>query len=253
MRRALITGGASGLGAALLVQAQAAGWDVTAIDRAPAPPGFTGTWAVADLADPLAPARLAPLLAGAFDLVVLCAGISATGQFEAIPEDTAQAVIDVNLTAPLILTAQLLAQGALPSGARLVLIGSLSTFTGYPGAAVYAGTKDGLRSLARSLRRPLARQGITVTYVAPGPMDTPHAAQHAPPGATGRGRTDPARVAAAILAGGRGGVLVPGLGAKALATLGRVAPRLATGLMRRAIYVRYTDLSAQPEPRKDPT
>jgi NAD(P)-dependent dehydrogenase (short-subunit alcohol dehydrogenase family) len=158
-------------------------------------------------------------------------------------------VIAVNLTAPLILTAQLLARGALPPGARLVLVGSLSSFTGYPGAAVYAGTKDGLRTLAASLRRPLARQGVRVQLVTPGPMDTPHAAAHAPPGASGRGRSDPARIARLILDRPRPAVLIPGLAARALATLGRVAPGLATGLMRRAIYDRYADLPDPPQER----
>jgi NAD(P)-dependent dehydrogenase (short-subunit alcohol dehydrogenase family) len=240
MRRVLITGGASGLGAALVARALASGDRVTVIDRAPPPPGTTARWLQADLA---APDFLTTLVTGfdePHDLIVHSAGIGATGRFESIPEADQHAVISVNLTAPAILTAHLLQAGLIAPGGRVVLVGSLSSFTGYPGAAVYAGTKDGLLALARSLRRPLWRAGrIRVQLVAPGPMDTPHAARHAPPGASGRGRLDPQRVAAQVLAGRGGMVLIPGALARALALMGRLAPGAMTGLMRRTIYARF--------------
>jgi len=242
MARVLISGGASGLGAALVARTLARGDAVTVIDRAPVPAGNRTQWIEADLGADGFLARVAPELSGPFDLVVHAAGISATGRFEAIAETDAAAVIAVNLTAPAILTAHLLERDLIAPGGRLVFVGSLSSFTGYPGAAVYAGTKDGLLSLARSLRRPLWRAGrIRVQLVAPGPMDTPHAARHAPPGASGKRRIAPDRVAARVLAGGGGLVVVPGAGARALAGLGRIAPSFATGLMRRAIYAKYPE------------
>jgi len=240
MRRVLITGGASGLGAALVAQALAQGCAVTVLDVAPAPPDCPARWLRIDLGDMAALAALDLRAAGPFDLVVHSAGLSAAGRFETIDEAAQQAVLAINLTAPMVLTAQLVKAGALARGGRLVFVASLSVFTGYPGAAVYGGTKDGLVSFARSLRRPLWRSGrIRVQVVAPGPMDTPHAARHAPPGTDGRARVAPGAVARHILAGRGGFVTVPGGQASALAVLGRLAPDIMTRLMRRMIWARY--------------
>jgi cyclic-di-GMP-binding biofilm dispersal mediator protein len=241
--KVLITGGASGLGAALVAACAARGDAVTVLDIAAAPPDAAAMWLCADLADPAAVSALAPALAqgGPFDLVVACAGLSATGPFEDQDAAAHPVLIAVNLTAPALVLAHLLQTGGLAPGGRVVLVSSLSYFTGYPGAAVYGGTKDGLVALARALRKPLWRAGrIAIHALAPGPMDTPHAARYAPPGASGKGRIAPEAVAEFILRlRGRALVPVPGAGARMMAGFGRLAPGLATRAMRRIIYDKY--------------
>ncbi len=245
--RVLLSGGASGLGAALLHACMARGDQVTVIDAVPdpqgAPEGPAGglAWLCHDLgaADPVAWAQLETALVdrGPFDLVVLNAGISATGRFEHIPLADHRQVSRVNLRAPLQLAMVLQHRKALAPGARLVFVASLSCFTGYPGAASYAASKDGLAAFARSLRRPLRQAGVVVQLLCPGPMDTPHAARHAPKRAGRERRMPPERVAKLVLrASPRRFLLLPGTGAHLAALLGRIAPRTMTRIMGRVLF-----------------
>ena len=248
MVRVLITGAGSGLGAALATQCMADDCaEVTALDLAQGKPGLhwiehdmgtrePGDWA--DLADELK-AR------GPFDLVILNAGINATGPFEDVGLEAHQAVTAVNLHGPIRLTHLLLTEELLAPHARLVFVASLSCFTGYPGAASYAASKDGLASFARALRKPLRKSGnISVQLVCPGPMDTPHAAQHAPKGARADRRLAPEIVAQKLLNARNGTfLLVPGFGAAMAAILGRLFPQTMTRLMGRVLFQR---LKAQP-------
>lgn len=246
--RVLLTGGASGLGAALLGACQARGDQVTVIDAAPRTgmAARSTSWLRHDLgtADPVAWANLetAMLAHGRFDLVVLNAGISATGRFEQIELADHLQVSRINLHAPLRQSMLLRRHGALAPGARLVLVASLSCFTGYPGAASYAASKDGLAAFARSLRRPLQREGIAVQLLCPGPMDTPHAARHAPAGTSAGRRLSPERVAQQVLtASPRRFLLLPGVGAHLGAMLGRMAPQAMTRIMGRVLFSRLKD------------
>ena len=234
--KVLITGGASGLGAALATACTARGDAVHILDIAP---GDGPTWHQHDMASvaPAAWARLADWLGvqGPFDMVILSAGISATGRFERISLPDHQKVIAVNLAGPMRLV-HLLDTGAhLRAGARLVFVASLSCFTGYPGAASYAASKDGLAGFARSLRKPMRKRGVTVQLVCPGPMDTPHATRYAPEGSSAKGRMSPDRAARAIL-GSRRFTIIPGAGPKLAAMIGRRAPQTMTRLMGQVLF-----------------
>ncbi|CUX80355.1 MAG: putative short-chain dehydrogenase [Roseibaca calidilacus] len=232
--KVLITGGASGFGAAVASACAARGDIVYVLDRVPGP----GVFHAHDMASPdlAAWAALADWLAaqGPFDLVVLSAGISATGRFEDIPLQDHHKVTAVNL-AGVIRLVQMLEKDALAPGARLVFIASLSCFTGYPGAASYAASKDGLAGFARSLRAPMRKRGVRVQLACPGPMDTPHATRYAPEGSSAKGRMSPERAAQAVLRS-RSFVVVPGLGPKLAVLAGRVAPQSMTRLMGRVLF-----------------
>ena len=236
--KVLIIGGASGLGAALVADCTMRGDDVHVIDIA-APVG--ANWHRHDMssADPAAWDATGDWLAthGPFDLVVLSAGISATGEFEAIPLPDHQRVASTNLTGPIRLTHLLVAGGFLRPGGRLVFVASLSCFTGYPGAASYAASKDGLAGFARALRPTMRKHGIAIQLACPGPMDTPHAARYAPKGASAKGRMAPEQVARAILAApARRFAIIPGAGPKLAAVLGHIAPQTMTRLMGRILF-----------------
>lgn len=241
--RALITGGSEGLGAALVSRLLASGAQVCNVDRAPQAAQSPARLIRCDLTRQTDIAALPVSLAtdGPFDLVVMSAGTSAVGPFEAMTEAQVRDVHDLNILAPVLLTRDLLAHDLIAPGGRLVLVASLSHFTGYPGASVYAGSKDALVAFARSLRRPLwSDKRIRVQVAAPGPMRTAHAERHAPPGSSGRGRADPDRIAAAILRARRRAMIVPGAAAGLMALFGRLFPGQATQVMRRLIYDRLT-------------
>lgn len=248
MAHCIITGGADGIGRALAERYSQAGYAITIIDRDAA----RGTALCAALAGPAAAnfiradlaqaAEIAAVLgrlAGlpAADVFIHSAGISAVGRFAASDLAQQHAVLDINLRAPLLLTAGLLRAERLAPGGTLVFIASLSVFASYPGAAVYAATKDGLAAYARSLRVALARQGRHVLTVFPGPTRTAHARRYSPDNRREARRMPPEQLAGLIYGAvqQRQATLVPGVGNRVAAALGRVLPGLMELLMRKTI------------------
>jgi short-subunit dehydrogenase len=144
----------------------------------------------------------------------------------------------VNLTAPMVITARMLASSRIRPGGTVVLISSLSHFVGYPGAAVYAATKDGLASYARSLRVALAPQRIHVLVVFPGPTRTAHARRYSPDNSREDKRMPPAELAHQILQAvdRRQWTLIPGWNNRLFAIASRLAPSLVEQSMRKIIY-----------------
>ncbi|MDZ7703226.1 MAG: SDR family NAD(P)-dependent oxidoreductase [Trueperaceae bacterium] len=236
-RRCVVTGAASGIGAALASHYHGLGYDVVGIDLdAPAP--FI-TPLQADLSDLDDLERVARTLAAgpSIDLLVHSAGISAVGRFSQSDLAAQQQVLAVNLDAPILLTNRLLREGAFSADSTLVFISSLSHFTSYPGAAVYAASKDGLAAYARTLSVALAPHGIHVLRVFPGPTRTPHARRYSPDNSREARRMPPdqlARLVARALARRRYS-LVPGTANKLAALLGRWLPHTSERLMRRLI------------------
>ena len=236
--RGLVTGASAGLGLAIVRALLAKGWHVLGVDREIAPTGTDATsyeHVRCDLADPEAVDALAADARQALDLAVMCAGISATGRFEAIPGNAHRRVVDINAEASMVLADALIGRGVLRGG-TLVLVASLSVDVGYPGAASYAASKEAIASYARSLRE--GRSGVKVLTVLPGPIRTGHAARHAPAGSGDSARMDPDDLAARILAAARSGrsVLRPGPAAALAGLAGRIAPGLTARAMRRGLF-----------------
>ncbi|NJL34947.1 MAG: SDR family oxidoreductase [Chloroflexaceae bacterium] len=96
------------------------------------------------------------------------------------------------------LTQGIVQAGLLRDGGALVLIASLSHYVGYPGAAVYAATKDGLASFGRSMAVALAPRQISVLTVYPGPTRTAHARRYSPDNRHEQRRMPPEQLAALI-------------------------------------------------------
>ena len=253
--KALVTGAAAGLGNALCRQLLSEGALVAAVDNDRAGLGrFAAEAASPDLIvlhtdlsrTQSLPGEIAQWSAfGPFDLVVLNAGISATGRFEEIDADDHSGVITVNATAPMITASTLARRHAVASGGVMVFIASVSHHTGYPGAASYAASKDALAVYAKSIEKPFAQQGIHVMRVFPGPLRTAHAERHAPPGADAQRRMVPEAAAQIILAAARARRrrVYPGWTAKLVAVGGMLAPGRTTEIMRRNIYEKLTGKS----------
>ncbi len=237
--KALITGATAGLGAAFADNLAAHGVKILNIDRAKSDMHQTLT------CDLSSRASLDDVLTHVsnqipFDWLILNAGASATGKFQELPVDVMLKLISLNAEAPMVLASHLLAQNAIAKGGHIVLISSLSHFTGYPGAAAYAASKSALAVFGTSIRKAAKARGVSVTIAYPGPLATDHAARHAPKGANAKSRMAPEIAAAAILSAAKAGckTAIPGLPNKVAALLGSLEPGLMTWAMRKIIYER---------------
>lgn len=236
-KRALITGSAMGLGKALVEKLSSEGWHVISVDREKEkrPDHIT-----CDLSNAFEVDELLSNLSGGkpFDLVVLNAAVSATGSFEAIPASPYQKLITLNAETPMVMASRMVSLGLLNAPANLVFVSSLSHYTGYPGAAVYGATKDAIAVYAKSIRKPFAKKGITVSCVFPGPMKTQQAERHSPPGADAEKRMLPEAAARLILRDVFSGkhLIFPGNAPKLFALFGKTLPSLADRAMRKIIY-----------------
>lgn len=239
-KKALVTGGAAGLGAALVEELARQSYHVMSLDITEPKPRQNVVDIVADLSDREASAGnwQAAIDAGPFDIAIFNAGISATGKFEELPLDAMLKVLEINARAPMAMTAHCLAYGGFKPDAKLVFVSSLSHFAGYPGAATYAASKDALAVYAKSIRKPLKNLGMGVSVAFPGPIKTEHATRYAPEGADAEKRMEPSIAAAAIVEGALKGqrTIIPGGGNKMGAVLGKLLPKPMTWLMRKIIY-----------------
>jgi NAD(P)-dependent dehydrogenase (short-subunit alcohol dehydrogenase family) len=163
-RRALVTGAASGIGAATVARFRAEGAHVTGIDADPSHAGL-----VADVSDPEEIAE-AVASAGELDVCVANAGVSLMqGFLDGDPRDW-ERVLRVNVLG-VMLTLQAAAR-AMPRGGRLLVTASIAGLHGEPGLAAYSASKAALVGLVRTLARELA-PAITINAVAPGQIATP--------------------------------------------------------------------------------
>lgn len=249
MKQCTITGAADGIGKALAQRFAAANYTIIGIDIDTARAaevqasldqgGATASFVQADLANSTDIERVLDQLASAppSDVFVQNVGISAVGPFAQSDLTRQRAVLDINLRAPLLLTPGLLRRQLIAPGGTLVFIASLSHFVSYPGAAVYAASKDGLSAYARSLALALAPQGINVLTVYPGPTNTAHARRYSPDNRRAQQRMPPERLAEAIYQAvqRRQRLLIPGMGNRLFAALGYALPGLSEWLMRKMI------------------
>jgi 2-hydroxycyclohexanecarboxyl-CoA dehydrogenase len=181
-RNALVTGAARGIGAGIARALAAAGARVALADVAADSVrevaeglGKRGLPIVMDVSDARsvragvaeAEARLGPL-----DVLVNNAGVDTIAPFV----ETAEAVWDrlwaVNLKGTLLTTRAVLDGMIARQRGRIVSIGSDAGRVGSTGEAVYSATKGGVIAFSKSLAREVARHGITVNCVCPGPTDT---------------------------------------------------------------------------------
>jgi short-subunit dehydrogenase len=173
---ALVTGGSSGIGAAIAEVLSGAGCSVVIVgrDRDRLADLATRTGAqvlVADLCTPEGLSRAATA-ATQVDLLVNAAGRGWCGQLCAMRETDIEALVALNLTAALQLTRAALPGMRQRGRGHLVFVSSIAT-VGVGGEAVYAATKAGLRAFADSVRNEVVADGIGVTTLLPGAVRTP--------------------------------------------------------------------------------
>lgn len=185
-KTALVTGGASGIGRATVLELARCGASVICADvnagkgaelrqeatREGLPVGFTQV----DLADPASIRRCADQVMSAhprIDILVNAAGWNDIQPFVENAPDYMDRVIAINLGGTLHLTRALL-PGMIAAGTgKIVNISSDAGRVGSTGETTYAAAKGGVIAFTKSLAREVARYSINVNCVCPGPTDTP--------------------------------------------------------------------------------
>ncbi|MBY5612613.1 SDR family NAD(P)-dependent oxidoreductase [Rhizobium leguminosarum] len=184
-KRALVTGGSRGIGAAIALALADKGADVAITYERSADRAAEVVQAVerkgrkalaiqADSADPAAVKRSVDEAAqalGGLDILVNNAAIALYGAIADVSVEQIDALLDVNVRSPL-----LASQAAIPylqAGGRVITIGSVGAerIVGDTGT-VYFMTKSALHSFTRGLARELGSRDITVNLVQPGSTDT---------------------------------------------------------------------------------
>lgn len=182
--RVLVTGGARGIGRAVVDAFAAAGALVavhsSAVPADVAPPHVAVT---GDVADPDAVARFVAAAAdalGGLDVVVNNAGVydeldPLTASYEQWQAHWRRTV-DVDLLGPAWVVHAALPHLLASGGGRVVNVGSRGASRGEPGAVAYAAAKAGLTAMGQSLAQALAPHGVAVGSVLPGFVETEMAA-----------------------------------------------------------------------------
>jgi len=119
-------------------------------------------------------ARIAEIAAtlGPIDALVNNAGWDRLAPFLETDEDLWERIIDINLRGPIRMTKAVLPQMVERQGGRIVNISSDAGRVGSTGEAVYSACKAGIIGFGKTVAREMARHGITVNAICPGPTDT---------------------------------------------------------------------------------
>ncbi|MGF6771200.1 3-oxoacyl-[acyl-carrier protein] reductase [Paraburkholderia sp. GAS199] len=179
-KRAVVTGAARGIGAAIAGVLAAEGAHVIGIDIPPARDALestmqqlNGTALAFDIAAPEAPAQIAAALDElGVDIVVHNAGITKDKTIAKMTDAAWQNVIDINLSAQERIDDALLAAGILRDGGRIIGVSSISGIAGNLGQTNYATSKAGVIGRVQSMAPHLRARGITINAVAPGFIET---------------------------------------------------------------------------------
>ena len=172
---AVVTGGAGGIGVAILRALQEAGAQAMCLDVA-GPPAGIGTWLKCDVRDDASVAAAVQQVereCGRLDIVVHAAGVSRAAVVWKMAVEDWDLVQAVNLRGAFLLMRHTIPLMRRTQGGRIVLIGSINGSRGKFGTSAYSASKAGLLGLAKSVARETGRFGILVNVVEPGWVRTP--------------------------------------------------------------------------------
>jgi 2-hydroxycyclohexanecarboxyl-CoA dehydrogenase len=176
-RKALVTGGASGIGAAIAARLAAEGAEVWVgdidLEGAERVAGETSGHAIElDVTD-LESARAAAAAIETPHILVNNAGTDEFGFFTYTTPEQWQRLIAINLVGVLNCTHAALSSMQEGGYGRIVSISSEAGRVGSKGSAVYSATKGAVVAFMKTIARENARYGITANSIAPGPIETP--------------------------------------------------------------------------------
>jgi 2-keto-3-deoxy-L-fuconate dehydrogenase len=174
--RAVITGGASGLGAATATYLLERGCAVAVLDLNPdaAPAGAIGIRCdISDTDSVEAAVADAATRLGGIDILINNAGIGAQGDVTANPETEWQRVFNINVLGIMRMTRAALPHLRASSHAAIVNTSSIVATAGLPQRALYSASKGAVHALTLAMAADHLPEGIRVNAVAPGTADTP--------------------------------------------------------------------------------
>ncbi len=173
VRRALVTGGGSGIGLALAQGLRHAGYDTVIAGRSRARlETLGGPYVLMDVCDPTSVAEALDK-AGDIDIFIANAGGATTAPVLKMAHEEWDRMLALNLTSVFHC-----AQHAIPAmiarnWGRFIVIGSTASLKGYRYASGYAAAKHGVLGFVRSLALELAPTGVTANAICPGYSNTP--------------------------------------------------------------------------------
>ncbi len=173
MKTAVVTGGASGIGAAIAHRLRADGLNVAIMDLNPSAEKFSY---IADVTDRAAvDAALSEIRAelGPVSVLVNAAGMERFKRFTELTFEDWQNVININLNGVFHCIQATLPDMIEAGWGRIVNISSSSTHSGQPFMSAYVSAKSAVNGLTKSLALEYGPHGITVNAVPPGFIDTP--------------------------------------------------------------------------------
>ncbi|KUO14984.1 SDR family NAD(P)-dependent oxidoreductase [Streptomyces dysideae] len=174
--RALVTGGASGIGLATARTLSVQGARVAVLDLDPSavrPPLLGLTADVADDASVRTAVETAAAELAGVDILVNNAGIGAAGTVEDNPDEQWHRVLDVNVLGIVRTTRAALPYLRRSTSAAIVNTCSIAATAGLPQRALYSASKGAVLSLTLAMAADHVREGIRVNCVNPGTADTP--------------------------------------------------------------------------------
>jgi NAD(P)-dependent dehydrogenase (short-subunit alcohol dehydrogenase family) len=173
--RALVTGGASGIGFATALALATRGAAVAILDRADdGPRGFAYVKADIGRDDEVrAAVESAVAQLGGLDILVNCAGVGAQGGIESNADEEWHAVFDVNVVGMARVTRAALPSLLASSSGSIVNVSSIAATIGLPDRVLYSATKGAVLSMTLAMAADLLPLGVRVNAVNPGTTDTP--------------------------------------------------------------------------------
>lgn len=172
-RRILVTGGATGIGAAAVGVLTDAGAEVVATyHQTPPPQGLAASWLQCDVREADAVSAMVTEAAqrlGGLDVLVNAAGLWQAGIPGYIGADEISFLLDTNVKATILTNqaAYAVMKEQVPKGGRIINFGSSEAVMGSPISAVYAATKGAVQAWTRSAAKAWAADNVTVNALAP--------------------------------------------------------------------------------------
>jgi 3-oxoacyl-[acyl-carrier protein] reductase len=173
-RTALVTGGASGIGAATAAKLRAGGAEVAVFDREPVEGYVSMTGDIASSADVAAAAARVEQELGRIDVLVNSAGVPGESlRTVDVTDDEWQRVLAINANGSFYMCRAVL-PGMIERGyGRIVLVASIAGKEGNPMAAAYSASKAAVIAMTKAIGKDVAGTGVLVNCIAPAVIETP--------------------------------------------------------------------------------
>ena len=177
-KRALVTGGGTGIGAAIALGLAQQGVFVTITGRRASPLEETAAlsdnidWAVMDVTDE-ASVLDTIAAAGQVDIVIANAGVAETQPLKKTDLDWWNRVLAINLTGVMLCLRETVPGMADRGWGRAIAISSVAGLHGFKYGGAYAASKHGVLGLVKSVSDEVMAKGVTVNALCPGYVETP--------------------------------------------------------------------------------